>query len=115
MGYRSEIIIAYNKKVETELLLETLKLPKILLEIHEDSKYVEEDLGYYYYHIIETKWYASYPEVQECIDFIDELVADHEDDFAFVRIGEDLDDFEELGVPWDFDIGIQRYIQSPFE
>ncbi len=54
------------------------------------------------------KWYEGY----ECVDFIQAFMLDciPEEDYKFIRIGEDSDDVETSGAYWDADIWVQRAI-----
>ena len=55
-----------------------------------------------------VKWYEGY----ECVDFIETFLTDciPEEDFRFVRVGEETDDVEERGEYYDSDIHIHRSI-----
>ena len=56
----------------------------------------------------QVKWYDGY----ECVDFVESFITDciPEEDYKFVRIGEETDDVEERGDYWDAEIYVQRSI-----
>ena len=121
MGYRSEVCIGVTD--DASRLFRTLldHLPehhevKQLIKDAESQRYQPwedqhkspdadcEDKMYWQY----VKWYEGY----ECVDFIESFLADciPEEDYRFVRIGEESDDVEERGEYWDAEIYIQRAI-----
>ncbi len=55
-----------------------------------------------------VKWYEGY----ECVDFVETFLNEciPEEDYRFVRIGEESDDVEERGEYWDAEIYVQRSI-----
>ena len=57
------------------------------------------------------KWYDSYEPIQALIDFMDWAEGeDHEEEFKFIRIGEELDDTEQRG--WGFqEVYVTRSIE----
>ncbi len=63
-----------------------------------------EDKMYWEY----VKWYEGY----ECVDFIENFLSEciPEDDYRFIRIGEESDDVEERGEFFDADIYVTRSI-----
>lgn len=55
----------------------------------------------------EIKWYAECPEDFPDIDFVEKFLAGaDEEEFYFVRCGEDYDDNEVRGLWWDNPFGI---------
>ena len=56
----------------------------------------------------QVKWYEGY----ECVDFVECFLTDclPEEDYRFVRIGEEGEDMEERGDYYDSDIYIERSI-----
>ncbi len=55
-----------------------------------------------------VKWYERY----ECVDFIENFLSEciPEEDYRFVRVGEDTNDVEERGEHWDSEIFVERSI-----
>ena len=114
MGYRSEVVLAVDKKLMPEFLahLATNDEAKTMVfadHCHLDQDYCDEG------HLLVTwnsiKWYESYPEVNVIEKFISEMeeAADKSEMFKFVRIGEDYDDVEDRG--YGFDIHVNRSIE----
>lgn len=54
------------------------------------------------------KWYTDYRDVQWVEDFLNGL---NEEDYYFLRIGDDIDDTEERGWLWDNPFGM-RLVRS---
>ena len=114
MGYRSEVVLAVDKKLMPEFLahLATNDEAKTMVfadHCHLDQDYCDEG------HLLVTwnsiKWYESYPEVNVIEKFISEMeeAADKSEMFRFVRVGEDYDDIDNRG--YGFDIYVNRSIE----
>ena len=104
MGYRSDITIALTQ----EVLLTQLVLPNegytYLIE-YTDDKF---DKGnYVIYQINSIKWYESYPEIVSIVKFLDQL---NDEDYGFIRLGEENDDIEYKGSPYDFDMYVNKEV-----
>lgn len=117
MGYRSDIGLCLSDKAVQEL-------QKRLAAVEPDSEEGTEILSLFNsadVHLINDdaqeklwvwhwmKWYGEYPEVR----FLESLLADlDEDDFLFVRVGEDYADIEHQGFMWDnsFSLRVTRTI-----
>ena len=71
---------------------------------HKDSTTDCEDKMHWDY----IKWYEGY----ECVEFVERFLSEciPEEDYRFVRIGEESDDVEERGEYWDAEIHIHRSI-----
>jgi len=98
MGYRSEVKLAVKKQSyydHKELILESIKDCDSISETEEAFVFLWESV----------KWYESYPDVQAITKFMSALESE---DFGFMRIGEDKDDIEEAGEPWEYDIYLVR-------
>ena len=121
MGYRSEVCIGMTddamrlfrtllehlpEKHEVHNLVKDAKtyLHHPWEDQHKDPNVDCEDKMYWEY----IKWYEGY----ECVDFVETFLADciPEEDYRFVRIGEENDDVEERGDYWDAEIFVQRSI-----
>lgn len=118
MGYRSEIVIVVNKIRVAEAKLQKT-LPKVLAEDWGTRTSGKTAL---YWRFDQIKWYGSYPEVQECMTWLNSL-ADIEIDIShpkpgktmqtswgFLRIGEEESDIESLGDPYYFNVIPERTI-----
>ena len=116
MGYRSEVgvLITVPLKVNSDKLLNKIK--KAWGEDFEkcfEIKQFVEDYRYLALHCDWIKWYESYGCVKRFMDFIRSW------EYAsggvhYVRIGESLEDLEELiyGCPEKY-IEIERYMSLP--
>jgi len=103
MGYRSDILIAVNKKV----LARNLIKKEIPDSIGEPTSTTEDAV---YYCIYNWKWYDSYPEIRELEAWFDSM---EDEEFGVIRIGEDGTDTQEWGQPYDFEIYVNRSLSYP--
>ena len=113
MGYRSEVVLAVDKKLMPEFLAHLATSDEAKTMVFADHDHLDQDYcdeG----HLLVTwngiKWYESYPEVNVIEKFISEMDEDEDKSemFKFVRIGEDYDDVEDRG--YGFDIHVNRSI-----
>lgn len=95
MGYRSEVMIQVKDELKDEFiaLCKDAELETIDGVLHEDS----------------TKWYSSDPKIL-AIELW--LLSLDDEDYGFIRIGEDIDDFEYLGNPSEFGMYMRRTIET---
>lgn len=102
MGYRSEVCIKFSEQA-ADVLTTACKMNKHLKELVEsaDQGSIEDHFLYFEY----SKWYDSYPEVEAIESILTEL---DEYDYGFIRIGEEYEDVEERGEPWEYDLSVQR-------
>ena len=119
MGYRSDVGLALSKVGADSLQKKLSSLDKdseTFFKVTELLKYARkhmkhEETGSELYLWDYLKWYDSYSEVR----FIEDLMGELEDEeFLFLRIGEDMNDNEEKGSFWDnpFELSILRTITS---
>lgn len=111
MGYRSDVIIAITKEVRTRHLISN-EIPACLMNDNSVIKEARDSDGAFYFRIQGWKWYDSYPEIQEIHAWF-ESMADEE--FGAMRMGEDDDDNQTWGNPYDFDICLNRYLSCPID
>lgn len=105
MGYRSEVLLAVSAKAYALL---TTKIAKggpfaelFSDECTSDQRDYDND-GSKMFLWGSVKWYDSYPEVAAVEQFMSTLDEnDMEEEYKFVRVGEDMDDNEGRG--WGFD------------
>lgn len=107
MGYHSEVVITLSK--EAKKILEE-KLDNLSKEEKEniesifsgsDAHFIHES-GAELYHWEWIKWYNNYPEVAFIENFLNGLDDEgHNEDYCFLRIGEDLGDIEQQGFFYD--------------
>lgn len=123
MGYYSETAIALtNKGVKTLQDKLDLATPEIEKEIYSllnaaNQHYVDADSNAEVWHWDFLKWYESEPEFYPDIYFMQELLDSlDDDDYRFIRIGEDYDDTEVRGEftenPFDLELARSITLQS---
>jgi len=107
MGYRSDVAISFSKDTVTKIILENQKVYEELCTW--DVK--QETANNIYFLDYFIKWYEEYPKVILINEYLDIL---SEDDFGFLRIGEDYNDYEEKGTPYNFGLEFKRdfYIEE---
>jgi len=121
MGYRSEVCIGMTDDATRifRTILDHIPETHIVHELINDAKTSHYDIWkgqhkdpeadceskmYWDY----VKWYDGY----DCVGFIEDFLENciPEEDYRFLRIGEESDDTEERGDYYDSDIHIQRSI-----
>jgi len=124
MGYRSDICFAVTKEALAIKLLKEEKEPAMFSE---DWVEIEEIGNIWYYSIDNIKWYEGYNEVDEVMAWLSTIepiiktrgngVTVHheweEEQYGFLRIGEDDEDIEFRGDPGHYDIWMERHISKP--
>ena len=106
MGYRSDLYFKCHKDIAPELFS--------LLEQNELSGYIENiaivDDDYIAFSMFHLKWYTGYSNV----DAINAFITSHPSQVAFIRDGEDSDDFETRGNTYDLDLDyhVQFYVEG---
>jgi hypothetical protein len=100
MGYRSDAVLKIRKE-HYEGLLEGAPDKEFLAPERDDGYIVTIVWN-------NVKWYDDSPEIAHITAFMDALP---DDDYGFMRIGEAYDDVEDLGIPWDFGISLQRSLE----
>jgi len=121
MGYRSQVCIGLTDDAarllrtllehvpeshELQTLIQDAEKQRfsIWTDQHKDPLVDCEDKLYW----DSVKWYDGY----DCVGFLETFLNDHivEEDYRFVRVGEDSDDLEERGEYWESEIYINRSI-----
>ena len=117
MGYRSDVGWACDPAV-AEVIGAVLELnPKesnsdlhTLIDEGRDRHRGFERLDRLYFEHL--KWYEGYHDVDMFNRLMEHLDANGLDDFyGFIRIGEETDDIEQRGVPYEYDMYINRSIE----
>lgn len=107
MGYRSEVGLCLSKKaieyMETKCQEASVQLQDAVTRLFKDADYAYEDksTGDKMWQWSWIKWYEmpfGYEEIQFVRDVMLEL---EEEDYLFVRVGEELDDLESRGSYWE--------------
>ena len=103
MGYRSEVYLRFAEPI-VEVVDAARKLDNKLDEI---LSYGTEDGSRTDFHWEYTKWYDTYPEVRAVENLLDML---QDDDYGFIRLGEEEGDIDRKGSPGDVDMYVQTSI-----
>lgn len=92
-----------NKLVAQETSEETRREVQDLLS-QADSHYTDSNSGAAVWHWAWSKWYSDFPEVA----FVESLMHEmNDEDYRFIRIGEDYDDTEVRGCFWENPFGME--------
>jgi hypothetical protein len=111
MGYRSDIIIAIAKEVRARHLISN-EIPACLMNDTSVIKEARESDGAFYFRIEGWKWYDSYQEIRDIEAWFTSM---QDEEFGAMRMGEDDNDTETWGQPYDFDICLNRYLSCPID
>ena len=121
MGYRSEVGLALTKH-GVETLYARLDNPEVTDDLREhvlalleraDEHYVDSESGAEVWTWNWIKWYDTSPYCFSDVKFIADTINELEDDdYRFIRIGEEYDDTEIAGGFWEnpFDLELTRGI-----
>lgn len=111
MGYRSDVGFACHQDVATiiEVLRNTVGEFKILVDAAEDMSSKQP-----YTRLLWTslKYYDTYSDIQildEIMQFLDDT--GHDQDYGFIKIGEEYEDIEHRGSPSEWDLWAHRSIE----
>jgi len=99
-----------HKKQDVELIYYFFKLKEIS-DIFCDNVYIEKNYGdsmYVKWYFYNVGWYNTYKEIA-IINNIINWGTDY-DFTSLLKIGEESDDIEEVGLPWQFDIYLIKSI-----
>ena len=122
MGYRSEVVLAFDPRVKPLLACVLAKYPKTRALCLDGLQREDEDVIYYRWDYI--KWSNGYAEIDALEGFMDKL--DVEDLFInneevegcelyrFVRVGEEHGDVDDRGDGFGCDISPVTSIQVDF-
>jgi hypothetical protein len=108
MGYRSEVVLAFDPRVKPLLACVFAKHSQVLALCLDGLVSDDDDAIYYRWDYI--KWHEGHPQIAPLVDFMDKL--DNEDVagvlgdelYRFVRVGEDCDDLDDRGHGFGCDI-----------
>ena len=106
MGYYSDVAIAMTKKAAALLkakLTATQGAEKRNLFDHPAQHTIDETTGEELWRWNYVKWYDGYPAVDFVTGFLREL---DDEDFVFIRVGEDVGDIERYGCFWQNAFGL---------
>jgi len=102
MGYTSQVAIAIKKE---EYHKRENQFKKVMHDCDELGKTTDA----YFFTWDCVKWYPNYPEVQELEKLLREI---DEEDYGFIRVGEEDNDIERKGCPNDYDLNISITLES---
>lgn len=121
MGYYSDVALVLtregveklnNRLADPSLPEKTRDETKCLLD-HPDRHLTDEESGAQIWYWQSIKWYDCSPEYYPEIDFITQFLMELDDEeYRFIRVGEEYDDSEVQGDFWDdpFDLCLNRTI-----
>ena len=121
MGYRSDVglvltkhgVSVLHKRLNKRSLSAKVKQDVKELLTYSDEHYKDNGSGAEVWRWNDIKWYDSEPYFFEEIKFIADTIRELSDeDYHFIRIGEDDDDIDVRGTFWNnpFELSIQRSI-----
>lgn len=113
MGYRSEVVLAVDKKLMPEFLAHLATNDEAKTMVFADHCELDQDYegeGHLLVRWSSIKWYEGHPDVNVIERFISEMDEDEDKSemFRFVRVGEDYGDIDRRG--YGFDIHVNRSI-----
>ncbi len=108
MSYRSDVVIAVDKKTFFAESVIKGNVPQVLMEPDQHShQYSGEAV---YFKLEQWEWYGKDSDnIMEWLNSMDE------DKWGLVRIGEESDDIETAGDYYEFAIYPQTYISCPVD
>jgi len=114
MGYRSEVNIVTRKdnKELYDILKAEYEQNKDLWDIFEEGTiemYNGDKVEVLYVQCDCVKWYDGYKTVDDIMSAIGCI--EDEESYGFVRIGEEWNDVETFGYPYDYGLTIHRYAE----
>jgi|TARA_R100000482_G_C5130975_1_gene151873 hypothetical protein len=114
MGYRSEVSIVTRKdnKELCDILKAEYEQDKDLWDIFEEGTikmYNGQKEEILYVQCDYVKWYDGYKTVDDIMSAISRI--EDEESYGFVRIGEEWNDVETMGYPYDYGLTIHRYAE----
>ena len=105
MGYRSSVHLGINSTAVEDWLTHLATNPKEFEMAHQCAEggiVMTKDGLYLNWEYV--KWYEGYPEVDQIEDFLSFLEEhDREDEFSFIRLGEEFGDIKTRGESDDFE------------
>ena len=107
MGYRSHVGICLVQDAFNQLEAKIQTMPQALQDevrsLFEDSEFTREDEGDRTWYWEGFKWYSSDPDIAFLKGYLSDL---DDEQYLYVRVGENLDDVEYHGSFWDNPFGM---------
>ena len=103
MGYRSQVVIGFDKKAFWKHVGENIKDFK-------DCDIIEEGVEAVVFIWEDVKWYDSYSDVTSVMEVFHKVLEDSSGEneegsgAGLIRVGEEEGDIESLGEPYEFEI-----------
>ena len=109
MGYRSDVGFACTPMVK-QIIEQVCEWDSEFKElINYADNHSANDSGRWFWEYV--KWYEDYPDIQIMENLMTALdSSDLHDEFGMIRIGEEQDDIESKGSPYEFDMYVNRSI-----
>jgi len=109
MGYYSEVVIAIESDTFEQAAILNTKFPRELFKLKGNTLFddAEKEIDNYLF-TFNGKWYEGYPEIEAVMRFLETL---DEEQYGFLRVGEEPGDTEEHGLPYDFGFYTQTRIE----
>ena len=107
MGYRSDVYLRFAEPI-VEVIDAARKLDDNLDKMLSDGEAERTDKVKTDFHWEYTKWYDTYPEVQAVENLLEML---QDDDYGFIRLGEEEGDIERKGYPSEYDMYINTAVE----
>jgi len=113
MGYRSDVCLCIEKNKAAELKARYTmgNLPEAWVLFRDDAgifEYYEDHNSFLVWSTYGVKWYPDYEDIQAVHEILDDLDAENPNLYGMIRIGEEVDDIEEWGEPWEFGLHVER-------
>lgn len=102
MGYRSEVTIAIVREKDSNVFTDAF--PDLREELN----------GIVYYQWNHVKWYYEmfpYESVKKIMDYLDEVDEEDDTQYGYYRIGEEIDDIESKGSPYEMGITLIQTVK----
>ncbi len=103
MGYRSEVYLRVKEPL-VEVVDAARKLDRELDKMLSEGSCEGSKTDF---HWENSKWYDSYPEIKAVQGLMDMLL---DDDYGFIRLGEEEGDIESRGYPSDYNMYTQTTV-----
>lgn len=110
MGYRSDVGFACSpmvKQIIEQVCEWNSEFKELISYAHDHSG---DDTGRWFW--ADVKWYESHPDVQIMENLM--IVLDNSElyeEYGLIRLGEEVDDVETKGTPYEFDMYVNRSIE----
>jgi hypothetical protein len=108
MGYRSEVVLKLNKPASSALDAFASMSEDIKTLLSDADWAAQDDENGHVYFWSWIKWYDSYKGIGLIDEFLNVLPCES---YGFIRLGEETDDIEHRGSPYDFNMHVNRSIE----